>query len=106
LESFDLNSLEFSRFRAVLGENLRMVVTRLDQDWTADHGEHGHEELFLVLDGEMEIQEGDERRVLHTGQGALVPRGAHHKETFRAGCRVLQIALQDGAQPDAGYRVE
>lgn len=106
MESFDLNTLEFSRFRAVLGENLRMVVTRLDQDWVADHGVHDHEELFLVLDGEMEIQEGDERRVLNEGQGALVPRRTRHKESYRAGCRILQIALQDADQPDAGLRPE
>jgi|GEM_PF-5708393 len=95
MESFDLNALELSRFHAVLGERMRLVVTRLDEDLVADHGEHGHEEMFLVLDGEMEIEEGDERRVLQPGQGALVARGADHKETFRAGCRVLQIALQE-----------
>jgi quercetin dioxygenase-like cupin family protein len=105
VESFDLDHLEFSRFRAVLGETLRMVVTRLDEDLVADNGEHAHEELFLVLDGEMEIQEGGDRRVLHKGQGALVSRSADHRETFRAGCRVLQVAVQEPSEPDAGSRV-
>lgn len=39
---------------------------------------HGFDELFVVLDGEVTFQLGDERLIRRAGEHAFAPRGVHH----------------------------
>jgi mannose-6-phosphate isomerase-like protein (cupin superfamily) len=85
-------------------------------DQAPPHIHHRSDEAFIVLDGELEVLVGDERRVLTAGESATVPAGIVH--TFgthgQAGCRIIAVmtpeideliaALHDaspGAETDA-----
>jgi quercetin dioxygenase-like cupin family protein len=47
-------------------------------DQAPRHVHHGSDEAFYVLDGELEVLEGDERRILTTGELAFIPAGTVH----------------------------
>jgi quercetin dioxygenase-like cupin family protein len=47
-------------------------------DQAPRHVHHGSDEAFYVLDGELEVLEGDQRRVLTTGELAFIPAGTVH----------------------------
>lgn len=46
---------------------------------------HPHEQVSLILEGEMEFTLGDETKVLRKGEGVAIPSNAEH------GCRVLDL---------------
>jgi quercetin dioxygenase-like cupin family protein len=47
-------------------------------DQAPAHIHHGSDEAFIVLDGELEVLVGAQRRVLAAGQWAVVPAGTVH----------------------------
>jgi quercetin dioxygenase-like cupin family protein len=47
-------------------------------DQAPPHVHHGSDEAFYVLDGELEVLEGEERRVLAAGELAFIPAGTVH----------------------------
>jgi quercetin dioxygenase-like cupin family protein len=47
-------------------------------DQAPPHVHHGSDEAFYVLDGQLEVLEGEERRVLAAGELALIPAGTIH----------------------------
>lgn len=52
-------------------------------DQARRHVHHGFDEAFYVLDGELEVLEGNERRVLTTGELAFIPAGTVHTSANR-----------------------
>ena len=62
-------------------------------DQAPPHIHHRSDEGFIVLDGELEVLVGDQRRLLTAGQSAIVPAGTVH--TFAtvgdAGCRIIAV---------------
>jgi uncharacterized cupin superfamily protein len=57
------------------------------------HVHHGSDEAFYVLDGELEVLEGDERRILTSGELAFIPAGTTHTFANRgpAPARILVV---------------
>jgi quercetin dioxygenase-like cupin family protein len=47
-------------------------------DQAPPHVHHGSDEAFYVLDGELEVLEGEERRILVAGELAFIPAGTVH----------------------------
>ena len=47
-------------------------------DQAPPHVHHGSDEAFYVLDGELEVLEGEERRILATGELAYIAAGTVH----------------------------
>ena len=101
-KTFDLNSPEFSKFRAVRGAELVIVVLATDREHPTCCVTHEHDQVWIVLNGEMEIDEKGEVKVLTQGEGALVPRDTPHTATFRVGCRVLHILVPQEIEILAG----
>ena len=62
-------------------------------DQAPRHVHHGSDEAFYVLDGELEVLEGDERRILTTGELAFIPAGMVHTFANRgpAATRILVV---------------
>jgi quercetin dioxygenase-like cupin family protein len=62
-------------------------------DQAPRHVHHGSDEAFYVLDGELEVLEGDERRILTTGELAFIPAGTVHTFANRgpAASRILVV---------------
>jgi len=67
---------------------------------------HSHEhtdEVFIVLEGAMEIEFRDDRVSLHTGEMLVVPMGIEHKPFAAEECHVLVIEQADTVNTgDAG----
>jgi quercetin dioxygenase-like cupin family protein len=62
------------------------------EDGAAVHShEHEHEEVWHVLDGELELTLADERRVLEPGAAAVVPAGERHSVRALSPCRVIVV---------------
>ena len=47
-------------------------------DQAPPHVHHGSDEAFYVLDGQLEVLEGEQRRTLAAGELALIPAGTVH----------------------------
>ena len=47
-------------------------------DQAPPHVHHGSDEAFYVLGGELEVLEGEERRILAAGELAFIPAGTVH----------------------------
>lgn len=62
-------------------------------DQAPPHIHYQSDEAFIVLDGELEVLVGDERRVLAAGESAVIPAGTVH--TFathgEAGSRIIAV---------------
>ena len=52
---------------------------------------HPHEEVWNVLEGELELVIGDERRVLSAADAAIVPSGVTHSARAVARCRAIIV---------------
>jgi quercetin dioxygenase-like cupin family protein len=53
--------------------------------------EHGHEEVWHVLEGELELTLAQDSRVLAAGTAAVVPAGERHSVRALAACRVIVV---------------
>jgi uncharacterized cupin superfamily protein len=62
-------------------------------DQAPPHVHYRSDEAFYVLDGELEVLEGDQRRILTTGELALIPAGTVHTFANRgpATARILVV---------------
>ena len=54
-----------------------------------DHGDT--DELFLVVEGEMEIEFEDHTMALKAGEMCVVPKGVRHKPRAKNECKVMLI---------------
>ncbi|HKV44021.1 MAG TPA: cupin domain-containing protein [bacterium] len=53
---------------------------------------HHHEQLGLIIEGELEMQIGDERRTLRPGDTYVIPGGIQHSgRAGRGGALVLDV---------------
>jgi quercetin dioxygenase-like cupin family protein len=62
-------------------------------DQAPPHVHHSSDEAFYVVDGELEVLVGDERRILVTGELAFIPAGTVHTFANRgpAASRILTV---------------
>jgi quercetin dioxygenase-like cupin family protein len=69
-------------------------------DQAPPHIHHRSDEAFIVLDGQLEVLVGNERRVLTAGQSALIPAGTVHTfATHGAGStRVVAVMTPEIAE--------
>jgi quercetin dioxygenase-like cupin family protein len=69
-------------------------------DQAPPHVHHGSDEAFYVLDGELEVLEGEERRILAAGELAYIPAGTVHTFANRGPgqTRVLAVMTPEIAE--------
>jgi mannose-6-phosphate isomerase-like protein (cupin superfamily) len=62
-------------------------------DQAPPHVHHGSDEAFYVLDGQLEVLSGTERRIVPAGQLAMIGAGTVHTFANRGpdNCRVLAV---------------
>ncbi len=69
-------------------------------DQAPPHVHHGSDEAFYVLDGELEILEGEDRRILPAGELAYIPAGTVHTFANRGpgSTRILVVMTPEIAE--------
>lgn len=65
-------------------------LTKIQGDFTW-HSHADTDEVFIVLDGNMQIDFRDESLQLETGEMYVVPKGIEHKPYAREECSVLLV---------------
>jgi quercetin dioxygenase-like cupin family protein len=104
-----ITTLEASDKLLVLGETLRPLLTNamgsaveiFDTSGPADAGPPPHlhpwEEIYVVLDGELEVTIEGESKVLSPGATAHVPAGTSHSYRNVTECHFLTITTRGNA---------
>lgn len=69
------------------GQNV--LVVRLEGDKVPWHAHDGEDELFLVLEGELDVVLRDETLRLRSGELTVVPRGVEHRVVPRGHVKLL-----------------
>jgi|SRR4051812_47100522 quercetin dioxygenase-like cupin family protein len=59
----------------------------------APHTHAGQDKLYVVLEGEAEIQVGDETQLVSVGAGAFAPSGVMHSVRNRGATRLVVLAV-------------
>lgn len=59
----------------------------------AAHAHAGQDKLYVVLEGEAEIQVGDEKQLISAGGGAFAPSGTMHSVRNRGDKRLVVLAV-------------
>jgi quercetin dioxygenase-like cupin family protein len=67
--------------RSVHGERLTLSIVELDPGAVVAEHRHEHEQLGMVIRGEMDFRVGDERRVLGPGETWRIPSNTPHEAT-------------------------
>jgi len=91
----DINSREFKtllvgvRARTFWGEKMLMAVVDIEPNSLIPTHNHPHEQVGIVLSGELDFEIDGERRLLHQGDIYVIPSGVDHQ--VRAGAQPAQV---------------
>jgi mannose-6-phosphate isomerase-like protein (cupin superfamily) len=66
-----------------------VLVVRLEGDKVPWHSHANEDEMFLVLDGTLDILEREKKTVLQAGEFYIVPRGVEHRVVPRGHVRLM-----------------
>lgn len=74
------------------GERLMLSVVRMEANSFVPLHSHPHEQMGVVLEGEVEMNIGGETRVVKKGDGYLIPgRVEHSGRTYNTPALVLDV---------------
>ena len=98
---WNLGALQLEEFRpgimskAEIGENLIMVCMEIDPKKEDPGHKHPFDQCGIVLEGEIEMWIGEERKRLNSNESYFVPAGEDHGwKTFDKPVRLLDISLK------------
>lgn len=98
---WDLSTLRLEEFRpgirskATIGENLIMVCMEISPGKEDTGHKHPFDQCGIVLEGQIEIFIGEERKRLKPSESYFIPSGEDHGwKTFDKSVRVLDISLK------------
>jgi len=104
---WNLGTLTLEPFRpgimskAEIGNNLIMVCMQIDQSREDSGHEHPFDQCGIVLEGQIEMFIGQERRLLNPSDCYFVPSGSHHGwKTFDKPVKLLDISSK--SMPSTG----
>ena len=80
------------------GNEVRLVKTEGEWVW---HSHDETDEMFLILEGEFEMDFRDGTKVVRPGEVLIVPRGIEHRPAARRGLVKLLLIDPDGT-PNTG----
>ncbi|MCP4901163.1 MAG: cupin domain-containing protein [bacterium] len=81
------------------GQHVKLA--RLEGDKVPWHTHEDEDELFLVLEGELEVQQRDSVVTLHEGELTVVPRGCEHRVIPNGHVKLLLFEPADIAHTGA-----
>lgn len=78
--------------QSVIGGNLMANWVTIEPNREVPRHQHPHEQLGIMLEGELELTLGEETRLLRPGDAYTIPPNLPHgARTGNAGCVVLDI---------------
>ena len=98
---WDLGILELEEFRpgirskAEIGNNLIMVCMEIDAGEEDSGHKHPFDQCGIVLEGQMEIFIGEERKLLNPNESYFIRSGVQHGwKTIDKAVKILDISLK------------
>jgi quercetin dioxygenase-like cupin family protein len=98
---WNLGTLQLEAFRpgilskAEIGDNLIMVCMQIDQGKEDIGHEHPFDQCGIVLEGQIEMVVGQDRRLLTANECYFIPSGERHGwKTFDRPVKILDISLK------------
>ena len=80
------------RFQPVLGERLMANFVHLEPNTVAPVHWHDEEQISLVIEGEMEFEIGDQKKVVRRGDAVLIPPNVPHgARTYDTTCLEIDV---------------
>jgi quercetin dioxygenase-like cupin family protein len=79
------------RRRILSGDQGMLVWWSIEAGVHVEPHKHPNEQIVWMLTGAMEFRLGNERRVCHKGDVAVVPEGAEHEAWFREDTEVIDF---------------
>jgi quercetin dioxygenase-like cupin family protein len=80
------------RMKPLFGEGAMLNLLEFDADARVDRHDHPHEQLGLMLEGELVLEIAGEPHRLRPGDAYRIPGGVEHAAwTEGAPCRVLDV---------------
>jgi unsaturated pyranuronate lyase len=80
------------RMKPLFGDGAMLNLLDFDPGGTVPLHDHPHEQLGIVLDGELVVEIGAEEHVLRPGDAYHIPSGVQHSaRALDAPCRVLDV---------------
>ena len=78
--------------RTFWGEKMLAAVVDLDPDTHLPRHSHPHEQLGIVIDGQIEFIIANEKKLLGPGEVYVIPGGVEHEaRTFDAPVKVMDV---------------
>ena len=75
------------------GEFLTANVSILEESGDALHTQKGHDELVLILEGEVDFRVGEETRPVQPGDLVFIPKDTLHGPILRKGGRFAALSV-------------
>ncbi len=72
-----------------------VMVVRLEGDKVPWHSHSNEDEMFLVLDGVLDILEREKKTILKAGEFYIVPRGLEHRVVPRGHVKLMLFEPAD-----------
>ena len=98
---WNLSTLQLEEFRpgimskAKLGNELIMVCMEIDPKKEDPGHKHTFDQCGIVLEGQIEMFIGEDRRLLNANESYFIPSGEQHGwKTFDKSVKILDISLK------------
>lgn len=98
---WNLNALKLEEFRpgimskAEIGKELLMVCMKIDAGKEDNGHIHDFDQCGVVIDGEIEMFIGEERKRLKSNESYFIPSGVKHGwKTFSGAAKILDVSLK------------
>ena len=98
---WNLNALELEEFKpgimskAHIGDNLIMVCMKIDPGKEDPGHKHPFDQCGIVLEGQIEMFIGEERKLLNSNKSYFIPSGVRHGwKTFDKAVKILDVSLK------------
>jgi quercetin dioxygenase-like cupin family protein len=77
--------------RFVHSDNMTFAYWNLDEGAVLPDHAHPHEQVCTMIDGELELKVGEETRIMHRGDVAVIPGDVVHMARAITPCFVLDV---------------
>jgi quercetin dioxygenase-like cupin family protein len=100
---WDLKTLKLDEFRPGIwskvesGQNLTMAFMEIAPNKEGTAHDHPFDQCGIVIEGEIEMSVGEERKLLRPMETYFIPAGINHNwKTFTSPAKILDIVVKQG----------